>query len=117
MLSRSSGTRRLLMVPLQRHPNQCPDKHLRPPTARSDIVAFILPSPSISPIARGPPERLAHLVVDDAGIDAEVARRPLVALRELAASHVAAAPLAQRRDDQAQDQAPARARCHYRCKA
>ena len=31
-------------VPLQCHPKQCADKHLRPPTARNDTVAFILPS-------------------------------------------------------------------------
>ena len=40
----SSGTRPLHAVPLQCHPNQCADKHLPPPTAPSDIVAFILPS-------------------------------------------------------------------------
>jgi hypothetical protein len=37
------------------------------------------PSRSIAPIARGPPERLAHLVVDDAGIEAEVVEHPLMA--------------------------------------
>jgi hypothetical protein len=40
----SSGIRPLHTVPLQCHPKQCADRHLRPPTARSDIVAFILPS-------------------------------------------------------------------------
>jgi hypothetical protein len=40
----SSGTRPLHTVPLQCHPRQRADKRLRPPTARSDIVAFILPS-------------------------------------------------------------------------
>src|SRR5882762_200439 len=40
----SSGTRPLHAVPLQCHPKQCADKHLRPPTAQSDTVAFILPS-------------------------------------------------------------------------
>ena len=39
----SSGTKLLHTVPLQCHPKQCADKHLRPPTARSDTVAFILP--------------------------------------------------------------------------
>ena len=33
-------------MPLQCHPKQCADKHLRPSTARSDTVAFILPSRS-----------------------------------------------------------------------
>src|SRR5882724_8864341 len=61
------------------------------------------------PIAKWPPERLAHLVVDDAGIDADVTQHPLVEVRELAARYAAAAPLAQRRDDQPQDHAPARA--------
>jgi hypothetical protein len=40
----SSGTRPLHTVPLQCHPKQCADKHLRLSTARSDTVAFILPS-------------------------------------------------------------------------
>jgi hypothetical protein len=40
----SSGTMPVHTVPLQCHPKQCADKHLRPPTARSDTVAFILPS-------------------------------------------------------------------------
>jgi len=40
----SSGTRPLHTVPLQCHPKPCADKHLRPSTARSDTVAFILPS-------------------------------------------------------------------------
>src|SRR5258708_34875721 len=40
----SSGTRPLHTVPLQCHPKQCADKHLPTPTARSDTVAFILPS-------------------------------------------------------------------------
>jgi hypothetical protein len=40
----SSGTRPLHAVPLQCYPKQCAGKGLRPPTARSDIVAFILPS-------------------------------------------------------------------------
>lgn len=37
----SSGTKPLHRVPLQCHPKQCADKHLRPPTARSDIVAYL----------------------------------------------------------------------------
>ena len=40
----SSGTRPLHTVPLQCHSKQCVNRHLRPPTARSDTVAFILPS-------------------------------------------------------------------------
>src|SRR6202171_843107 len=67
------------------------------------------PWQSIPPIAKWPPERLAHLVVDDAGIEADVTQHPLVEARELAARHAAVAPLAQRRDDRAQDHAPARA--------
>jgi len=38
----SSGTKPLHRLPLQCHPKQCADKHLRPPAARSDIVAFFL---------------------------------------------------------------------------
>jgi hypothetical protein len=40
----SGGTRPLHAVPLQCRPNQCANRHLPPPTAPSDIVAFILPS-------------------------------------------------------------------------
>jgi hypothetical protein len=38
----SSGTRLLHAVPLQCHPKQRADKHLRPPPARRDIVALYL---------------------------------------------------------------------------
>src|SRR5882724_11599641 len=65
----------------------------------------------IPPIAKWPPERLVHLVVDHAGIDADVTQHPRVEVRELAARHAAAAPLAQRRDDRPQHHAPARAWC------
>src|SRR6202171_1856423 len=65
------------------------------------------PWQSIPPIAKWPPERLAHLVIDDAGIEADVTQDSLVEVRELVARHAAAAPLAQRRDDRAQDHAPA----------
>jgi hypothetical protein len=40
-------------------------------------------------IASGPPERLACLVVDDAGIEADVAEHPLVEAGEFAARHEA----------------------------
>ena len=43
-LFHSRGTEALCTVPLQCHSKQCANKHLRPPTARSDTVAFILPS-------------------------------------------------------------------------
>lgn len=58
-----------------------------------------LPWQSIPPIAKWPPERLAHLVIDDAGIQADITQHPLVEVRELAARHAAAMPLAQRRDE------------------
>jgi hypothetical protein len=65
---------------------------------------------STLPIPKWPPERLLHLVVDGAGIDADVTQDPLVETRELAARHAAAAPRPQARDDRARDQAPARGR-------
>src|SRR5260370_1300048 len=68
------------------------------------------PRRSISQIAKWPPERLAYLVVDDAGVDADVAQGPRVEPGAFAALDAAAAPLAQRREDRAQDQAPARPR-------
>jgi hypothetical protein len=54
-LFRRSGTRAFCTVPLQCHPKQCADKHLRPSTARGDTVAFILPSkPAANPLSYWP---------------------------------------------------------------
>jgi hypothetical protein len=68
-------------------------------------------SQSTLPIAKWPPERLLHLVIDGAAIHADVTQAPLVELRELAARHAAAAPRAQASDDPVRDHAPARVWC------
>src|SRR5260370_38514137 len=98
------GTRAIRGRPRIRHSARSQPTRLQVPRSPLAARAGSPPGRSISPIARGPPERLAHLVVDGAGIEADVAERPLVEAGELIARHAAAAPPVQRPDDRAPDQ-------------